>query len=353
MRARGLGVHSLNEELRFVDFDRRELRPNDVLIRIKYSGICWTDLLQAKSASPKSIFPMVPGHEIAGTVEEVGDSVQSLTVGDHVGVGVIVDSCRSCRNCLRSMENYCLKGATPTYNGRDRVSGEPTYGGYSNYMVADSRFVVNIPKAMSLATAAPLLCAGISTYSPLTHWRVGPGSRVGILGLGGLGHMGVQFAKAMGAAVCVLSHSDHKEADARKLGATDWVRLSDVEGLMDRTNSLDLILNTSAGAVSDLSKVLRLLDTDGTLVNLGLPPTPMSIDATPLNVMRRSISGSTIGGMQELHIMFELCQHEAIQPWIELVSASQINNAWLRMESGDVRYRLVLDCGSLEDIDRY
>ncbi len=325
--------------------ERRELRPHDVLIDIKYSGICHSDIHQAREEWFTSIFPMVPGHEIAGIVREVGSDVTNFKPGDRVGVGVFVGACMECDNCKRGLENYCFKGFVPTYNGKD-YDGEVMYGGYSSAIVVEDHYVLRIPDNMELDVAAPLLCAGITTYSPLREWGAGPGKKVGIMGLGGLGHMGVKHAHAMGAEVTLISHSPSKEEDAKRLGADYFLLLTDKQAMKEHAMTFDLIVNTVSAPI-DLNPVINLLATDGTMAYVGLPDKPLEMSIFPLNMQRRRIAGSNIGGIRETQEMLDFCAEHGYAADIEVISADQINDAWERVVKSDVRYRFVIDASTI------
>jgi alcohol dehydrogenase (NADP+) len=325
--------------------ERRDCRDNDVRIDITHSGICHSDIHQVREEWGGAIFPMVPGHEIVGTVSEIGNGVSTFHVGQRVGVGVYVDSCRSCANCLSGHSHYCLDGSTLTYNARGR-DGHVMYGGYASSIVVDADYVVSVPDGLDPAATAPLLCAGITVYSPLRHWGAGPGKRVAVIGLGGLGHLAVRFAAALGAEVTVLSHSPSKEEDARRLGAHHFVLTSDRDAFKSRSKSFDLILNTTSADL-DLNVYLRLLALDGTLVVIGLPGKPAPVDAPVLLDQRRSLAGSAIGSVEELQSMLEFCAEHGIVSDIELISADQINAAYDRVVASDVRYRFVIDTATI------
>ncbi|MFC4728933.1 NAD(P)-dependent alcohol dehydrogenase [Coralloluteibacterium thermophilus] len=324
---------------------RRAPRANEVLIDILYCGVCHSDLHQVRDEWGGSIFPMVPGHEIVGRVAEVGSAVTRYKVGDSVGVGCFVDSCRACPQCRAGEEQYCEQGMTATYNSRERDSGEPTYGGYSTRITVDEAYVLRVPDGIPLERAAPLLCAGITTYSPLRHFGVKAGDRVAVVGLGGLGHMAVKLATAMGAEVTVLSTSESKRQDALALGAKDFAATRDGEVFRTHRGRFDFIIDT-VSAQHDYNAYLGLLKVDGTMVLLGIPdPTPLS--AFPLVGGRRRLAGSMIGGIRETQEMLDFCAEHGVASDIELIDIRDINTAYERMLKGDVRYRFVIDIESL------
>ncbi|WP_406332527.1 NAD(P)-dependent alcohol dehydrogenase [Streptomyces sp. NBC_00203] len=325
--------------------ERREVGEFDVLIDIKFAGICHSDIHQAREGWGEAIFPMVPGHEIAGIVSEVGPGVTRFKAGDRVGVGCLVDSCRECENCKAGLEQYCTGGNVGTYNsvGKD---GEPTYGGYSEKIVVDENFTVRIPDGLSLDVAAPLLCAGITTYSPLKHWNAGPGKKVAVLGMGGLGHMGVKIAHALGAEVTVLSQSLRKKDDGLKLGADHYYATSDPETFKELRGTFDLILST-VSAPLDLDAYLSLLRTDGAFVNVGAPEEPVSLNLFSVIGGRKTLAGSGIGGIQETQEMLDFCAAHGLGAEIELIGASEINDAYERVLASDVRYRFVIDTATI------
>jgi uncharacterized zinc-type alcohol dehydrogenase-like protein len=325
--------------------ERREVREHDVLIDIKFAGICHSDIHQAREGWGKATFPMVPGHEIAGIVAEVGSGVTKFKVGDRVGVGCLVDSCRECDNCKAGLEQYCTGGSVGTYNavGKD---GEPTYGGYSEKIVVDENYTLRIPDGISLDVAAPLLCAGITTYSPLKHWNAGPGKKVAVLGMGGLGHMGVKIAHALGAEVTVLSQSLRKKDDGLKLGADHYHATSDPETFKALRGTFDLILST-VSAPLDLDAYLALLRTDGAFVNVGAPEEPVRLNLFSVIGGRKTLAGSGIGGIQETQEMLDFCAEHGLGAEIELIEASQINEAYERVLASDVRYRFVIDTATI------
>ena len=324
--------------------ERRDLGPKDVLIKIAFAGICHSDIHTARSEWGKVHYPLVPGHEIAGVVEEVGADVSKFAVGDRAGVGCLVDSCRECENCRAGEEQYCLNGAVGTYNGVGR-DGRPTDGGYSTHIVVDESFVLRIPDALGLDVAAPLLCAGITLYSPLAHWSAGPGKKVAIVGLGGLGHMGVKIAHAMGAEVTVLSQTLSKEADGRRFGADHYYATSDDETFVKLRNTFDLIVNT-VSAPLNMRKYLSMLRLDGTLVNVGAPPEPLEVPVFSLIGMRRSWAGSSIGGIGQTQEMLDFCAEHGIGADIETITGDRIDEAYERVVASDVRYRFVIDTAS-------
>ncbi|MDR6975661.1 putative zinc-type alcohol dehydrogenase-like protein [Streptomyces sp. 3330] len=325
--------------------ERRPVREFDVLIDIEFAGICHSDIHQAREGWGEAIFPMVPGHEIAGVVSEVGPGVTRFAVGDRVGVGCLVDSCRECDNCKAGLEQYCTGGSVGTYNavGKD---GEPTYGGYAQKIVVDENYVVRIPDGLSLDIAAPLLCAGITTYSPLKHWNAGPGKKVAILGMGGLGHMGVKIAHALGAEVTVLSQSLRKKDDGLKLGADHYYATSDENTFKELKGTFDLILST-VSAPLNLDAYLALLKTDGAFVNVGAPEEPVALNLFSVIGGRKTLAGSGIGGIQETQEMLDFCAEHGFGAEIELISADRINEAYERVLASDVRYRFVIDASTI------
>ncbi|WP_228980489.1 NAD(P)-dependent alcohol dehydrogenase [Streptomyces sp. DH12] len=324
---------------------RRAVGEHDVLIEIRYAGICHSDIHQARDGWGEGIYPMVPGHEIAGVVTEAGPSVTRFRVGDRVGVGCFVDSCRECAYCRQGLEQYCVRGMTGTYNALDR-NGGPTYGGYSTHIVVDENYTLRIPDALPLDVAAPLLCAGITLYSPLARWQAGPGKKVAVVGLGGLGHMGVKIAHAMGAEVTVLSQTLRKEADGRKLGADHFHATSDPATFERLAGTFDLIVST-VSAPLDFGAYLGLLKTDGALVNVGAPEEPVSLNLFSLINGRRTLAGSMIGGIAETQEMLDFCAEHGLGAEIEVIRADQVNEAYERVLAGDVRYRFVIDTATL------
>ncbi|WP_426748751.1 NAD(P)-dependent alcohol dehydrogenase [Myxococcus faecalis] len=345
---RGYAAQDARSPLAPFQFERREPGVDDVELDILYCGVCHSDIHQARDEWGGSIFPMVPGHEIIGRVTRVGANVTRFKAGDAVGVGCMVDSCRACTSCKDGLEQYCEQGGpTVTYNGRERRSQQPTFGGYSSAMVVDQSFVLRVPDTLDLARAAPLLCAGITTWSPLHHWNVRAGQRVGVVGLGGLGHMGVKFARALGAHVVVLSHSENKRQDALRLGAHEFVVSSDAAQMKARENSFDFILDT-VSAQHDLNAYLRLLRRDGQMVLVGVPEKPLELGAFTLIGARRNLAGSMIGGIRETQEMLDFCaQHEVVSD-VEVIPIQQVNDAYTRILRGDVKYRFVIDMKSLK-----
>lgn len=342
---KGYAAQSPTTPLAPWNFERREVGPHDVQFDIQYCGVCHSDLHQIRNDWFAGIFPMVPGHEIVGKVIKTGNQVKKFKVGDLAATGCLVDSCRTCSNCKSGLEQYCLNGAVPTYNGRGK-DGNPTYGGYSNTIVVHEDFVLHISDKLSLPAVAPLLCAGITTYSPLRHWKIGKGHRIAVLGLGGLGHMGVKFGVAFGAEVSVLSTSPAKAADAKKLGAHRFVLTSDKEQVRQVKGYFDFILDT-VSAPHDFRFYMSMLKTDGTHVIVGIPPAPNQVPAFSLIDGRKSLAGSNIGGLPETQEMLDYCAKERIVSDIEIIKIQDIEDAYKRMLKGDVRYRFVIDMATL------
>ncbi len=342
IQAKGYAALSAKTPIVPFSFERRDPRAGDVVIDIKYCGVCHSDIHQARDEWGGSIFPMVPGHEIAGVVRAVGPKVTRFKVGDHVGIGCFVDSCRQCSSCQQGLDQYCLAGPTVTYNGYERDGKTISQGGYSNVIVADENYVMRIPTSLPLDKAAPLLCAGITLYSPLVHWKAGPDKKVAILGLGGLGHMGVKIARALGADVTVLSHSDRKREDALRMGAHHFVSTRDRKVFEEYANQFDLIVNT-VSARMDMGDYFGLLKVDGTLVVVGMPDEPLTFHPGSLIGKRRSYAGSMIGSTRETQEMLDFCAKHEITPDIEVIAPAQINEAWERVVKSDVRYRFVID----------
>jgi uncharacterized zinc-type alcohol dehydrogenase-like protein len=325
--------------------ERRDVGPDDVLIEIKYAGICHSDIHTVRGDWGAQTYPLTVGHEIAGVVAAVGSAVTKWTVGDRVGVGCMVNSCRECANCRAGLEQYCENGNVGTYGIVDR-DGTVTQGGYSTHIVVDQDFVLRIPDAIDLAVAAPLLCAGITTYSPLRHWNAAPGRKVAVVGMGGLGHMAVKIAHALGAEVTVLSQTLSKEADGRAFGATRYYATSDPATFAELKNEFDLIVNTVSAEI-DMRAYLSLLRLDGVLVNVGAPPEPLAVPVFALFNNRRSFAGSSIGGIAETQEMLDFCAEHGVVPETELIAAAQITEAWERVLKSDVRYRFVIDIATM------
>lgn len=325
--------------------ERRDVGSHDVLIEIKYAGICHSDIHTVRGDWGPQQYPLVPGHEIAGIVTEVGAEVTKHAIGDRVGVGCMVNSCRECANCVKGQEQYCLNGMIGTYGAIDR-DGTVTQGGYSSHVVVAEDFVVTIPEGLELDVAAPLLCAGITTYSPLRHWGAGPGKKIAVVGLGGLGHMAVKLAHAMGADVTVLSQSLKKQEDGLRLGADQYFATSDENTFKDLAGTFDLIINTVSASI-EISAYLQLLTLDGALVNVGAPAEPLPVNVFSLIMGRRSFAGSMIGGIPETQEMLNFCAEHGLGSEIEVIPASKINDAYERVLASDVRYRFVIDTATL------
>ena len=336
---------SATEPLVPTTIERRDIGPHDVLIDIKFAGICHSDIHTVRGDWGPQQYPLAPGHEIAGLVTEVGPAVTKHAVGDRVGVGCMVNSCRECVNCLKGEEQFCVKGNIGTYGVVDR-DGTVTQGGYSTHVVVTEDFVVRIPEALELDVAAPLLCAGITTYSPLNHWGAGPGKKVAIVGLGGLGHVAVKIAHAMGAEVTVLSQSLKKQEDGLRLGADHYFATNDPSTFEQLAGSFDLILNTVSAKI-DLNAYLSLLAVDGAMVNVGAPAEPLSLNVFSLIGGRRSFAGSLIGGIRETQEMLDFCAEHKLGAEIEVIPAEKINEAYERVLASDVRYRFVIDTSTL------
>ncbi|GAA5528567.1 NAD(P)-dependent alcohol dehydrogenase [Herpetosiphon gulosus] len=346
LTTKGYAAFSADAPFAPFQFERRDLTATDVQIEILYCGICHSDLHQARSEWDGTVYPIVPGHEIVGRVVAVGADVQKFSVGDAVGVGCMVDSCGECFDCRDGQEQFCSK-TTYTYNSPDLHTGGVTYGGYSSQIVVDQHFVLRIAEHLDLARVAPLLCAGITTYSPLRHWKVQPGQKVGVVGLGGLGHIGVKIAKAMGAEVVLFTTSPHKAADAERLGASVVIS-KDAAGMRSQRNSFDFILNT-VSAAHNLDDYLSLLKRDGTLCLVGVPENPHPTPSYPdLIFRRRQLTGSLIGGIAETQEMLDFCAEHNVLADIELIDVTQIDQAYERMLKSDVKYRFVIDLASLQ-----
>jgi uncharacterized zinc-type alcohol dehydrogenase-like protein len=329
--------------------ERRDVGDNDVLIEIKFAGICHSDIHTVRQEwSDDVVYPITPGHEIAGIVTEVGSSVSKHKVGDRVGVGCMVNSCGKCEYCLKGEEQFCLNGNVGTYDSVDTYNdGKQTQGGYSSHIVVKEDFVVGIPEGIELSEAAPLLCAGITTYSPLHHWNAGPGKKVAIVGIGGLGHLAVKIAHAMGADVSVLSHSEKKREDSIRLGADHYYNTSEENTFEDLANSFDLVINTVSSSEIDISSYLRTLKVDGTMVNVGAPAEPVPVEVFSLIMGRRSWAGSPIGGIKETQDMLNFCAKHGIGADVEVIDADHIDEAYERVLQSDVRYRFVIDTATL------
>jgi uncharacterized zinc-type alcohol dehydrogenase-like protein len=346
MKTIGYAAQSSESPLAPFAFERRALRPNDVAMEILYCGVCHSDLHMARNDWGISLYPLVPGHEIIGRVIEVGSEVTRYKRGDAVAVGCMVDSCGHCDQCHNGEEQLCREGMTMTYAGRDRTTGDVTQGGYSGHLVVRQEFVLRVPEGLDLGRAAPLLCAGITTYSPLRTWNVGPGSRVGVIGLGGLGHMAVKLAVGLGAHVTVLSRTGDKKQDALALGADRLLVSSDADAMAKAGSSFDLIIDT-VPVKHDLTPYLPLLDVDGTLVIVGQLGQLAEPSTVPLLLGRRRVAGSPIGGIAETQELLDFCARKNILPECETIRMNQINDAFKRMERADVRYRFVIDMASL------
>lgn len=340
------GSQSASAPIAPLNIERREPKPLDVEIEILYCGVCHSDLHTARNEWGGTIYPCVPGHEIVGRVTRVGDKVKKYKKGDNVGVGCLVDSCRECDNCKKGLEQYCDNGMVGTYNSQEKDGSGNTYGGYSKQIVVHEDFVLKISDKLPLEAVAPLLCAGITTYSPLKHWKVGKGHKVGIVGLGGLGHMGVKLAASFGAEVTMLSHSAAKESDAKRLGAHKFILTTDAEQVKSVNNYFDFILDT-VSADHDYNMYLNMLKTNGVMTCVGAPPSPAQIHAFSLIMKRKSFTGSLIGGIPETQEMLDYCAEHNIVSDIEVINIKDINESYDRMLKGDVRYRFVIDMATL------
>lgn len=348
MNVKGYAALAVKEDLVPHSFVRRDPREDDVVIEILFSGVCHSDIHSAYNDWGGATYPMVPGHEIIGRVVHVGKSVTKFAVGDLAGVGCMVDSCQHCSACEQGLEQYCEEGNTLTYNDTDRHDGLPTFGGYSDKIVVTEKFVVKVPEGIDLRGAAPLLCAGITTWSPLRHWQVGQGSKVAVVGLGGLGHMAIKLAKALGADVTLFTRSPGKEADARRLGASHVVLSTDSEQMKAAANQFDLIIDT-VPYVHDLNPYTPTLALSGTLVLVGyLGPLDPFLNTVPLILGRRAVAGSVIGGIAETQEMMDFCGQHGITADVEVINIQDINTAWQRMLKSDVKYRFVIDIASLK-----
>lgn len=347
MKTIGYAAHSSDAHMVPYHFERRNLRDNDVAIEILYSGVCHSDLHTVNGDWGDQPYPLVPGHEIVGKIIEVGTDVKNYKVGQHVAVGCMVDSCQSCDQCDHGEEQFCRNGMTPTYGAPDRISGEITQGGYSKHIVVREEFVLNVPESLDLARTAPILCAGITTFSPLRTWGVKEGSRVGVIGLGGLGHMAVKLAVAMGAEVTVLSRSDSKASEAKKLGATGILVSKDEEAMKKAASSFDLIIDT-VPVKHDLDPYTPLLDVDGTIVIVGQVGPMEDLMSVPLVFGRRRVAGSLIGGIRETQEVLDFCAEHNIHPECVMIKADEVNEAFASLSKGDVAHRYVIDMSSLE-----
>ncbi|MFA5105364.1 MAG: NAD(P)-dependent alcohol dehydrogenase [Candidatus Micrarchaeia archaeon] len=346
IKSKGYAAKQAKAALGPFDFQRREPGPHDVLIDILYCGVCHSDIHQVANDWQHSSYPMVPGHEIVGRVSAVGSQVTKFRVGDNAGVGCMVDSCRSCQACKENEEQFCPQGVW-TYNSPEKQTGSTTYGGYSNNIVVDEAFALKIAQGANLAATAPLLCAGITTYSPLRHWKVGPGKKVGIIGLGGLGHMALKLARSFGAHVVQFTTSPGKVEDAKRLGAHEVMLSKDPQAMAAHSNSFDFILDT-VSAAHDINAYISLLKHDGSLVIVGLPTAPFALYSSQLTHGRRSFAGSLIGGLKETQEMLDYCASKGIVSDIELIPIQKINEAFERTVRSDVKYRFVIDMSSLE-----
>jgi len=346
MKAYAYAAHSETTPLAPFELERRDVRPNDVLIEIRYCGVCHSDIHQARGEWGNSVYPMVPGHEIVGRVIKTGGSAKKFSEGDIVGVGCMVDSCRVCPSCKGGEEQYCAGHLSLTYNSTEQDQKTPTQGGYSSHIVVDESYVLRVDPKLDLKAVAPLLCAGITTYSPLKHWKVGKGQKVGVLGLGGLGHMAVKFAVAFGAEVTVISTSPSKEIDARRLGAHHFLLSTDPDQVAKASCHFDFVLDTVSGN-HDLNSVLGMIKLNGNLVLVGVPTEAPPIHPFSIIMPRRSVSGSAIGGIRETQEMLDFCAEKGIVSDVEMIAIADINKAYERMIKNDVRYRFVIDMKTL------
>ncbi|THJ19667.1 MAG: NAD(P)-dependent alcohol dehydrogenase [Nitrospira sp. CG24D] len=346
LQTKGYAAVTAKAALTPLSFERREVGPRDILITITHCGICHSDIHQARDEWGGSLFPMVPGHEIVGTVARVGKEVKAFKAGDRAGIGCFVDSCRSCPSCREGLEQYCEAGMLLTYSGRDK-SGQVTQGGYSTQIVVDAQYALQIPQALSAAGAAPLLCAGITTYSPLRHWGVGKYHKLAVVGLGGLGHMAVKIARALGTEVTVLSTSEKKRQDAMRLGANHFEITSQPGTFTKLQRHFDFIIDT-VSAPHDYNALVNLLKTDGTLILVGAPEQPTPLEPFPLILHRRRIAGSVIGGIRETQAMLDFCATHKIESDVEVIPIQHVNEAYERVLKGDVRFRFVMDLASLK-----
>jgi uncharacterized zinc-type alcohol dehydrogenase-like protein len=343
---KAFGTESAVTPLKKLDIQRRNILPHDIQIEILYCGICHSDLHAARNEWGNAAYPLIPGHEIVGKVTAVGNHVTKFKAGDLAGVGCIVDSCRECEHCKEGEEQYCENGWTVVFNSPDKISGGMTYGGFSENIIVNENYVVHIPETLNLASAAPILCAGITTYSPLKHWGIGKGKKVGIVGIGGLGHIAIKIAKAMQGDVTVFTTSISKTEDAKRLGADNVVVSTDNEQMKSQSN-FDMILDT-VSAKHDVNVYLNILKTDGSLVLVGAPAEPLAVGAFSIINGRKSFSGSNIGGIRETQEVLDFCAEHNITADIELINVNQINEAFNRLEKGDVKYRFVIDMKTLK-----
>lgn len=346
-KIKAYGNHSAQEELVPLTIERRALQPTDVAIEILYCGVCHSDIHTARSEWGPARYPVVPGHEIIGRVVGVGNEVKKFKEGDQVGVGCMVDSCQHCEACEEGLEQYCENGATLTYGSPDKILGGHTFGGYSEKIVVDESFVLRIPENLDLSKAAPLLCAGITTWSPLKHWNVKSGDKVGVIGLGGLGHMGIKFARAMGAHVVMITTSEKKGEDAKKLGADEVLISKDAEAMKAHASSFDFLLNTIP-VNHDVDPYLNLLKLNKTMVLVGAIEPLTNVNGGTLIRKRRNLAGSLIGGIQETQEMLDFCGEHNVLPEVEMIDMQDINQAWDRVVKADVKYRFVIDMNSIK-----
>ena len=347
-KVKAFGAQDKDADLKEITIERRDVQPKDVKIKITYCGVCHSDIHTVRNDWKNSQYPVVPGHEIIGKVIEIGTEVTNFKEGDLVGVGCMVDSCRTCESCKEDLEQFCENGMVGTYNGKDSHMGGHTFGGYSQEIVVDEHFVLTIPDNLDEKAVAPLLCAGITTYSPLRNWNVKKGDKVGVVGLGGLGHMAVKLASSMGAEVTMLSRSPEKEKDATDLGAAHFALTTKEETLKRLAGSFDLIIDT-VSAQHDYNQYLALLKTNGVMVLLGVPPRPSEVQAGQLIMKRRSLVGSLVGGIKETQEMLDYCAEHGIVSEVEMINIDQINEAYERTLNSDVRYRFVIDMKSLKE----
>lgn len=345
MKVKGLAALQAGGPLVPYEFERRAVGTKDVAFKISHAGICHSDIHQVKEEWGPALFPMVPGHEIVGFVSEIGSEVKKFKVGDRIGVGVFIDSCRECEPCKTGLQQYCDKGMTGTYNGYERDGKTVAFGGYSNGFVINEDYAFQIPSNLEMAEVAPLLCAGITLYSPIRYFDTGPDKQVGVMGLGGLGHMGVKFAAALGAEVTVLSHSESKREDALRMGAKEFIVIKNPEDLKPHRRRFDLLLNT-VSAQLDLNAYVQTLKINGTMAIIGLPDSPYSVNAGALLDGRKSLTGSMIGGIPEIQEMLDFAGKHNITSDIELINADYVNQAYLRTVASDVKYRFVIDAAT-------